>query len=239
MTAPTTAASLDAPIIPAVIAAEAPVLTPAQVVAIAGRRYATKKFDPQRRIGADQWAALEQALVLSASSSGLQPWRFIVITDPALRQQLFPLARNQRQVLDASHVVVFAARSGLAAEDIDRFIARQAEVRGTPADALATQRARLVQNFVTQPRPGFDPFEWARRQTFIALGQFLTSAALLGIDTCPMEGFDPPAVDQLLGLPSHGYRSVALAPAGYRAADDANALAAKVRFRVNDVVWRS
>ncbi len=177
--------------------------------------------------------------MLSASSSGLQPWRFVVVTDAALRQTLLGHARNQRQVVDASHLVVFAARSALAAADIDRFLARQAEVRGTPAEATATQRGRLLQNFVTTTRPGYDAFEWARRQTFIALGQFLTAAALLGIDTCPMEGFDPSAVDQTLGLEAAGYHSVALAPAGYRAADDANARAPKVRFPLHEVVRRS
>lgn len=145
---------------------------------------------------------------------------------------------GQRQVADASHVVVFLARTEVAREDIDRWIRRLGELREMPAETLEKQRQRLIGSFVESPRPDFNAAEHSRRQVYIALGNFLFAAALLGIDTCPMEGFDAAAYDRELGLSGTGYRSIVLAATGYRAPDDANALAAKVRFPIEDVILR-
>ena len=153
---------------PAQAAAHAPVLTPEQLVAISVRRYATKQFDPVRKIPAAHWAALEQALLYSASSSGLQPWRFLVVSDPAVQQTLLPLANNQRQIADASHVVVFLARTTLDATDVDRWVSRIHQVRGTPIEQLEIQRQRLTNNLVNSPKPGFNAHQQARQQVFIA-----------------------------------------------------------------------
>ena len=234
MTAPSPV-SAAAPV-PRLVADQVPVLEPDQLIALSQRRYATKKYDPARTIPASHWAALEQALLYSASSSGLQPWRFLVITDRAVREQLVPHSFGQRQIAVASHLVVFLARTSLDSTDIDRWLARVGEVRGTPADQIEAQRQRLTANLVTTPRPGFHAVESARYQVHIALGQFLTSAILLGIDTCAHGGFDPAAYDRLLGLDGGRYRSVVLATAGYHAANDANAHAAKVRFPLEEVV---
>jgi nitroreductase len=234
MTAPVNA-SAAAPI-PSLVADRSPVLEPDQLIAISQRRYATKKYDPTRLIPAAQWAALEQALLYSASSSGLQPWRFLVIADRAVREQLVPHSFGQRQIADASHLVVFLARTTLDSSDIERWLSRVSEVRGTPADQIEVQRQRLTANLVTSPRPGFHAIESSRYQVHIALGQFLTSATLLGIDTCAHGGFYPSAYDRLLGLAGGRYRSVVLATAGYHAAHDVNAHAAKVRFPLDEVV---
>lgn len=198
-------------------------------------RYATKKFDSARKISPEDWQALEQALVLTPSSFGLQPWRFIVVTDQRVKDQLVTASWNQRQVADASHVVVFAIRRNLGAVDIDRYVARIAEVRGVSAESLEGYR-KMMLGSLTTPRPGFDVNDWAARQVYIALGNFMTTAAMLGIDACPMEGIEPGQYDEILGLAKNGYGAQVVATAGYRAADDKYAQLPKVRFAVSDVI---
>lgn len=198
-------------------------------------RYATKKFDPARKIPPDVWAVLEQALVLSPSSTGLQPWKFVVVTDPAVRKQLHPAAYNQAQVLDASHLVVVCGKVPPTVTDADRHVARTAEVRGVPVESLAVFRKMVVG---VADKPAADAAAWAARQAYIALGVFLTTAAMIGVDACPMEGFDPPKFDEILGLRAMGVQSLALAAAGYRAPDDKYAALAKVRLPVDEVIVR-
>jgi len=192
-------------------------------------RYATKKFDPLRAIPDDAWAALERALVLAPSSFGLQPWRFVVVNDKSTREALLPHSWNQRQVVDASRLVVFAARTTVNADDVNRHLDRVAEVRGVPRASLDAYGSMML-GFVEKPAPGFDLGAWAARQVYIALGQFMASAALLGVDTCPMEGIDAAAYDRVLGLTAQGYRTWCVCPAGYRASDDHYAAQPKVRY---------
>lgn len=200
-------------------------------------RYATKKFDPTRIIPASEWQALEETLVLTPSSYGLQPWKFVVITNAQLREQLVPHSWGQRQVAEASHLLVLAIKQNLGLNDIERFVQRVAEVRGVPAESLAGFQRMMAKNLVPPP-PGLDINEWATRQVYIALGNFMTAAAMVGIDTCPMEGIQPQKYDEVLGLQELGYRTVVACPAGYRAADDKSALHPKVRFKTDDVVMR-
>lgn len=229
---------LPAPIIPSQAAAFAPVLSPDELIAAQSRRYSTKKFDPSKDIPGEHWHALEQALLLSPSSNGFQPWRFVVIADRDRREKLVAHSRGQRQVADASHLVVFQARTEVALTDIDRWVSRIGAVRGTPAEALEAQRQRLIGNWIDSPRPGFDGGEFSRNQVFIALGNFLAAAALLGIDTCPMGGFDHEAYDREPDIAGAGYRSLVLAAVGYRSQEDLNALAPKVRFPIDEVIRR-
>ncbi len=198
-------------------------------------RYAVKRFDPTRKISAEDWQTLEHALVLTPSSFGLQPWRFVVITDQAIKDQLVPISWGQRQVAEASHVVVFTARKPLTEADVDRYVVRTAEVRGVAAESLAGFKKMMMGSLVPPP-PEFDIHHWAALQAYIALGNFMTSAAMLGIDTCPMEGIVPAKYDELLGLPREGLGTVVVAVAGYRAPDDKYAVLPKVRFKVEDVV---
>lgn len=199
-------------------------------------RYATKQFDPSLRIPSDTWRALEETLVLTPSSFGLQPWAFVVLTNSEIRAQLRAESRNQSQITDSSHFVVFAARTSVDKAYIDRHIDRTAEVRGVGREGLAEQRDRLINLLVTGPRSK-GVREWATRQAYIALGNFLTAAALLGVDTCPMEGINLEAADKLLGLPERGLAAVVGSAAGYRA-DDKNARLPKVRFAPDDVILR-
>ena len=198
-------------------------------------RYAAKKFDPAKKIPAADWAALEQALILTPSSFGLQPWKFLVITSQGLKDQLPAISWGQKQVQDASHVVVFAIRKNLNAGDVDRYLARIVEVRGGTVESLAGFRQMMLSSLVPPPA-GFDINHWAALQAYIALGSFMTCAALLGVDTCPMEGIEPDKYDALLGLPAQGFATSVVCAAGYRAADDKYATVPKVRFRPEDAV---
>lgn len=198
-------------------------------------RYATKAFDPQRKIPAATWETLVRSLVLSPSSYGLQPYRFLVVENRDTRQQLLPHSWGQRQVVDASHLVVFAARTTMTESEIDAFVARVAEVRGVAASALADYRGMMIGDVVKGPRSAVAA-EWAARQAYIALGNLLTSAALLGVDACPMEGLVPQEYDRILGLTGSGYATVVAATLGYRAAIDKYASLPKVRFPESHLV---
>lgn len=210
-------------------------LAPASIIEALQWRYATKVFDPSKKIPAETWAKLEEALVLTPSSYGLQPWKFLVITNPDVREALVPHAWRQRQVADASHLVVMAVRNGYAEEDVDANIFRMAEVRGGTPDALMGFKNMVMKTLVNGMSQA-DLMQWAKCQAYIALGQFMAVAALLGIDTCPMEGFVPAKVDEVLGLPARGYTSAVLCPAGYRSEDDRYAFLPKVRFMAEDVI---
>jgi nitroreductase len=192
-------------------------------------RYATKQFDPNRKISAADWATLEEVLRLSPSSGGLQPWKFFVVTDPAVRAKLLPASYGQKQIIDASHLVVFAAKNNLNEADVDTHIRHTATVRGAPIQALAPFRNMLVGGIV-KSMDETARNAWARNQAYIALGSLLTSAALLGIDACPMEGFDRAQYDEILGLKAKGYASAVIATLGHRSTEDKYAHAPKVRF---------
>ncbi len=192
-------------------------------------RYATKQFDPQRKISAADWKTLEEALLLTPSSGGLQPWKFIVVTDPAVRAKLRPASYGQAQITDASHLVVFAAKNNFGEADVDAHINNVAKAQGIPPAALATFRDMLVGGIVKSMDEAARN-AWARNQTYIALGNLLTSAALLGIDACPMEGFDHAQYDEILGLKTKGLSSAVIATVGYRSPADKYAAAPKVRF---------
>ena len=191
-------------------------------------RYATKKFDPSRKISAEKWAILEEAVSLAPSSYGLQPWRPFVILDPQVRQRLRPVAHNQPQITDASHLVVFAAKLKVTEQDVEEFIQRVAQQRKLPKESLAQYRSKIVGDVVTGPRSK-QVAEWSARQAYLGLGVLLTSAAELGIDACPMEGFDPGKFNEILELPAQGYTAVVLCMLGYRDPNDAYAALAKVR----------
>lgn len=210
-------------------------MTPETVLQQLNWRYAVKAFDPERKIPEDIWSALEQSLVLAPSSFGLQPWKFFVVDNPDLRQQLLPHSWGQKQVVDASHLVVLAIKVGINNDDVDRYIARMSEVQGTPLENLAGF-SNVIKGFLAKPPFPFEVDDWATRQVYIALGQFMTAAAMLNVDTCPMEGFMPDKYDEVLGLPEQGYHAVVACPVGYRSADDKAAARPKVRYEAADVL---
>ena len=198
-------------------------------------RYATKAYDTAKKIPADVWKTLEQSLVLAPSSYGLQPYKFLVVNDPAKRADLRPHSWGQPQITDASHLVVFAARTTLTEQHVDEFIQRVSDVRGVPADALGGYRDMMVGDLVKGPRSAVVQ-HWAARQAYIALGELLTTAALLGVDATPIEDFNPAEYDKLLKLEGTGYSSVVVAALGYRSAEDKYASLPKVRFSTGQLV---
>ena len=198
-------------------------------------RYATKVFDAAKKIPADVWIALEKSLVLTPTSYGLQPYKFLVISNPAKRVELLPHSWGQKQVVDASHFVVFTARTEMKEADVDKLIQRTVELRKLPANALDAYRGMMLGDVVNGPR-GKTAHEWATRQTYIALGNLMTCAAVLGVDACPMEGLVPSEYDKVLKLNGSGYATVVACALGYRAANDKYASLAKVRFEMKDLV---
>ncbi len=210
-------------------------MTPETLVSALNWRYAVKKFDAAGRIPADRWAALEQSLLLSPSSYGLQAWKFLVVEDKALRAKLRPASWGQTQITDADKLVVFLVKKDAGAADVQRFVDRISEVRRVPAEALEGYKQTMLQSVSLPPEK---VEAWLTRQVYIALGNFLTSAAVLGVDACPMEGFDKDKYDEILGLHAKGWKAVVVATAGVRASDDAYAKNAKVRFPLSEVVER-
>jgi nitroreductase len=212
-------------------------LSSTELLASLNWRYATKVFDSTKTIDAATWKAMEETLVLSPSSYGLQPWKFLVITDRELRAKLREHSWGQAQVTDCSHYVIFASLRKINEADIDRFLKRASEVRGSTIDSLAGYRNMMISDVVRGPRSQAAN-EWASRQAYIALGNFMTAAALLQVDTCPMEGFSPPEYDKILGLEARGLTAAVCCAAGYRSAADKYAALPKVRFTTDDVVER-
>jgi nitroreductase len=200
-------------------------------------RYATKKFDSSKKIDEATWAHLEQALILSPSSYGLQPWKFIIVQNQEIKEQLKAVSWNQSQVADCSHHVVFAIKEKMDEEHITQFIAQTAEVRGVDAASMDGYKKMMIGDLVTGPR-GQASSEWAARQAYIALGNFMTSAALIGVDTCPLEGIDGTKYDEILGLKGSGWKVVVACPAGFRSSEDKYASAKKVRFSASDLIVR-
>jgi len=198
-------------------------------------RYATKVFDAAKKIPADVWDTLEKSLVLTPTSYGLQPYKFLVVQDPATRAALLPQSWGQKQVVDCSHYVVFLARTEMKKEDVDKFIARISSVRGVPAESMTPYWNMMVGDVVNGPR-GKMAHEWAARQVYIALGNLMTCAAVLGVDACPMEGIAPAEYDKILKLEGTGYKTVVALALGYRATSDKYASFAKVRYEAKDLV---
>ncbi|MBN2629060.1 MAG: NAD(P)H-dependent oxidoreductase [Rhodobacteraceae bacterium] len=187
-------------------------------------RYATKKMDPAKAVPQDKVDRILKAVQLAPTSSGLQPFEVIVVTNPEVKAKLRAVAFDQAQITDGSHVLVFAAWDNYTAERIDAVVAQTAAERGA-SETLTGYYERLKATYL--PRPPEVNFEHAARQAYIAFGMALTAAAFEGVDSTPMEGFDPAQVDDILDLRARGLRSVTLLPLGYRATEGDWLLGAK------------
>ena len=195
-------------------------------------RYATKKMNgnavPQAKV--DQ---ILEAARLAPSSSGLQPFKIIAVTDPALKQELLPYAYHQSQIVDSSHLLVFAAWDNYTEERIEEVYRRTNAERNLPASATEAYVSQLKNSYL--PRPAQVNFEHAARQSYISLGIAMAEAALLQVDATPMEGFDSAKFDEVLKLNEQGLKSVTLLPLGYRdVADDWLVNLKKVRQSTED-----
>lgn len=210
-------------------------MTNEQLIESLNWRYAVKKFDANKKIDEKTWSALLDSLVLTPSSYGLQPWKFLIVTNLEKRQQLTAVSWNQKQVEECSHLVVFVVKEKMDEDHVQKFIEQTAKVRGIDAQSLDGYKKMMVGDVVNGPR-GKNSFEWASRQAYIALGNFMTSAAVLGVDTCPMEGIDPAKYDEILGLVGTGWKTVVACPAGYRSVEDKYEKMKKVRFDTQDLI---
>ena len=190
-------------------------------------RYATKKFDATKKITTEDLNTLKEAIRLSSSSYGLQPYKVIIVENPELRAQLQSAAYGQTQVVDASHLIIFANELNFGEEGINNFSKNMSETRGIPLESLQGYVDYMKSNITGLPEETRNI--WTSKQTYLALGNLLNAAAELKIDVTPMEGFVPAKVNEILGLDKLGLNASLLATIGYRHDEDATQYYKKVR----------
>jgi nitroreductase/dihydropteridine reductase len=190
-------------------------------------RYATKKFDATKKLSAEQLNTLLDAVQLSPSSAGLQAYRVLVVENPEIKEKLREAARGQQQLTTASHIIVFAAETNLDGAYVKNYIDRIAATRGIDRANLEAFETNITHNVNLMTEDV--KIVWNHKQCYIALGVLLTAAADMGIDACPMEGFEAGKFDEILGLKELGLTTTVIAPIGFRAEDDVFSKAAKVR----------
>jgi nitroreductase len=195
-------------------------------------RYATKKMDPTKKVPEDKVQRILEAIRMTATSSGLQPYEIFVVTNTEVRAKIQAVANNQAQITEGSHLLVFAAWNDYTPDRINMMFDYNNEVRGFVNEGAENYRQMLLKNY---PAKGPDVnFQHAALQSYIALGTALIAAAEQEVDATPMEGFKPAAVDEILGLPARGLRSTVLFPLGYREADKDWLVNMKKVRRTND-----
>jgi nitroreductase len=197
-------------------------------------RYAVNRFDTAKKLSTVQINELLEAVRLTPSSYGLQPWKFIVVTNPEVRAKLQAAGYNQPKISEASHLIVFAVPTKIDDTLVDTYVQSVSKIRGVPLESLKGY-ADMIKGSIAGKTPE-QRIEWAARQAYIALGVLLTAAAVWRIDAGPMEGFDPAKFDEILGLDELGLRSVVIAAVGYRVIDDVPAEHKQVRFPLKEVV---
>lgn len=197
-------------------------------------RYATKTFDPNKKLSDDQLFQLTESLRLAPSSFGLQPWKFIVVTNADIREQLVWHSWWQRQVADASHLIILCAKDDVTESDVANYINATATITWAPLEKLEGYQGMI--NGSLESRTAEQRKIWAEKQTYIAQWFLLMAAAQLQIDACPMEGFDAQTYNQLLWLEGSGYHATVIVPVGYRSEDDKYAQAPKVRYTSEQMI---
>jgi len=197
-------------------------------------RYATKEFDASKKLSKSQLDLLIEATNLTPSSFGLQPYSIVVIEDEELRAKMQEAAWNQPQTTAASQLILFAVKTDLSEKDIDAFIQNISQTRNIPVEALAEYDG-MMKGFLKQMSKE-DIITWAAKQAYIALGQLMVTAAVEGIDTCPMEGFDKNEFDKLLGFKEKNLSTAVMAAVGFRSNDDKYQHLAKIRKPLDEMV---
>ena len=196
-------------------------------------RYATKKFDATKKVSTEDFNFLKEAIRLSASSYGLQLYKVIIVENPEVRAKLQPAAYGQSQIVDASHLIVFANQTSFDDSDIDAYISNALKTRNLPADALKGFEDYMKGALNAMPveaRPN-----WTAKQTYLALGNLLNAASELKIDVTPMEGFIPAQFNEILGLDKLNLNAAVVAAVGYRHEEDGHQHFAKVRKSNEDL----
>ena len=197
-------------------------------------RYATKIFDPTKKVSEADMDKLLEAIRLSASSFGLQPYKVLVVEDPAIRAELRKAAWDQSQITDASALLVFAAKYETNAVMVDEFVDLVSNTRNIPKDALSGYSDMMKGSIQGQSPEQIET--WVSKQAYIALGFGLVSAAVLDIDACPMEGFSPADFDRILDINKLGLKSKVILAVGYRSEEDKYQHLAKVRQKKEDFI---
>lgn len=195
-------------------------------------RYATKKFDPTKKLSKNKIQILKEAFNLTATSFGLQTITMVVVEDRDIRKPLVGHSYNQNQVADASHLLVICVQNNIEDLDVNSYYQNIKDIRLTADEILEPYRKSLV-NFMGD-KTIEERQRWSLNQAYIALGNLMTVCAIEEIDSCPMEGFVPDAYDKHLGLDTINLKSVLLLPVGYRAQDDIFAGFKKVRKNVEE-----
>lgn len=197
-------------------------------------RYATQKFDVSKKLSEVQISELLSTIILAPSSFGLQPWKFIVVTNPEVRAKLQEAGSGQSQISEASHLIVFAVEKYIDDALVDNYMKLVSAVQGHAIEDLKGY-ADMIKGSIANRTVGQN-IEWATRQAYLALGVLVTAAAVEGIDVGPMEGFGPKKFDEILGLDKLGLESKVAAAVGFRTQDDPNLQNKKVRFPKDKVV---
>ena len=195
-------------------------------------RYATKVFDTKKQVSDEELEKLLEAIRLSASSFGLQPYKVVVVTNPEIKAELRKSSWGQPQITDCTALLVFAVKSTITTDTVDEFIDLVAETRHAPKDALADYQNMMNATVGSRTPEQLD--SWASKQAYIALGFGLVASAVLGIDSCPMEGFSPDDYDRILELDKLGLKSKVILAVGYRSDQDKYQQYSKVRFKKED-----
>lgn len=197
-------------------------------------RYACKKFDKNRKLNKDQVDALKKAFNLSATSYGLQPLKMLIVQHDEIKEKLFPLSYYQEQVSTCSHILILCIDTAFGVKDVDAYFDLEKNIRGVSEDIVGKFRQQLKTIYSKKDRKEIDTS--AIYQAYIALGTLMTVCADQQIDSCPMEGFDPEKVDEVLDLKTKNLKSVLMLPVGYRAEDDVMRNMKKVRKPLKQVI---
>ncbi|MBD3723892.1 MAG: NAD(P)H-dependent oxidoreductase [Flavobacteriaceae bacterium] len=196
-------------------------------------RYATKKFDSTKKVSNEDLQILKEAIQLSTSSYGLQPYKVLIIENPEIRKQLQPVSWGQSQIVDASHLIVFANYTNINEIHIDNYINNIAQLRELNVEDLAGYSDFMKSKILALPQEQLAV--WTSKQTYLALGNLINAAAELKIDVTPMEGFEPEKYNEILGLNELGLNASLVAPIGYRHSEDVNQHLAKVRKPLDEL----
>lgn len=197
-------------------------------------RYAVKKFDTEKKISQNKIEILEKAFSLTATSYGLQPIKMLVVENKKVQEQLLEPCFNQQQISTASHVLVLCIEDDIDEQFILNYFERVKDLRNTPDEILNPFKDFLIKDFEKSSKEKIET--WAKNQLYLTMGNLLTVCAIEKIDACPMEGFQPKKVEEILGLEKYQLKPVLLLPVGYRAKDDMFAEFKKVRKALKDTI---
>ena len=205
-----------------------------KIIADLNWRYATKKFNPEMKISSEDFDTICESLRLVPSSYGLQPVKYIVVNDKSMREKLLPLAYNQPQITDASHLIVICSYRNISPNMVGEHLSLMSEKRNIPLEDLSKFGENMYASFAKLSAE--ELCEWTARQAYISLGHIMHTCANLRIDATPMEGFNKTSFDEALNLTSNNLQSVLLLALGYRSPEDKLSSLPKVRKHLSEII---